>query len=226
VSFREQCGYPDEVHVESELESLACTPVSPQLADMNESAVLPYGCTIEAVYRSMVAFTDFLGFINTQLNTRQMARLESILMPANFSSIVGEFIGANIPKHCNTLVRNQYHNGHPDLIPRGMFPHDSVLHSNEGIEIKASRYSSGWQGHNPEHIWLLIFVFDSNRPGDASRLIKPRPFQFKRVIGAQLETTDWNFSGRSSESRRTITASVTRSGYDKLMSNTLYLASE
>lgn len=76
-----------------------------------------------------------------------MARFESILMPANFSSIVGEFMGAGIPKQCATIVKNQYHNGHPDMVPVGLFPGDAVQHAQEGIEIKGSRYLKGWQGH-------------------------------------------------------------------------------
>ncbi len=68
-----------------------------------------------------------------------------MLMPANFSSIVGEFMNSGIPKHCPTLVKNQYHNGHPDLLPAGMFPDDAAQHAGEGIEVKGSRYLRGWQ---------------------------------------------------------------------------------
>ena len=39
-------------------------------------------------------------------------------MPANFSSMVGEFMSATIPKYCKTLAKNTYHNGHPDLVAR------------------------------------------------------------------------------------------------------------
>jgi hypothetical protein len=34
----------------------------------------------------MQGFLDFLGFVNQQLNTRELQRLETMLMPANFSS--------------------------------------------------------------------------------------------------------------------------------------------
>jgi hypothetical protein len=127
-----------------------------------------------------------------------------------------------IPKYCKMLVKNRYHNGHPDLIPTGVFAGDSVQHSEIGIEVKASRYLGGWQGHNPEKVWLMVFVFDSNRAKDTV----PRPFRFVRVVGAQLEQNDWIFSGRSATSRRTITASVTKSGYTKMMANWIYDGSE
>lgn len=42
------------------------------------------------------------------------------------------------------------------------------------------------------------------------------------VLVAQLEKSDWVYSGRSETSRRTITASVTTSGYEIMMSNWIY----
>ena len=67
----------------------------------------------------------------------------------------------------------------------------------------------------------MVFVFDSNRPVDS----EPRPFRFLKVVGAQLTKDDWLFSGRSEGSRRTITASVTESGYQKMTANWIYQAS-
>lgn len=188
----------------------------------NTVAQVPYGCTVEHIRRGMEEFVAFLGFVNQQLYSRSMERLESLLMPANFSSIVGEFMCSAIPKHCPTLVRNRYHNGYPDLLPAGRFPGDAAQHGDQGVEIKASRYGRGWQGHNPEDVWLMVLVFDSNRPGDASRSVRAKPFCFVEVLGAKLEKADWAFSGRSRTSRRTITASVTQSGYEKMAANWLY----
>lgn len=206
----------------NDLEQLACQPASVDPADFNAEAVLPYGCTPDHIRRAMIEFTDFLGFINQQLHTKKLARLESMLMPANFSSMVGEFMTASIPKYCRGLVKNRYHNGHPDLLAANCFPGDALQHGCDGIEIKGSRYLRGWQGHNPENCWLLVVVFDSNRPVDPSKQIPPKPFRFLLVAGAQLMKTDWLFSGRSATSRRTITASVTRSGYEKMMANWIY----
>ncbi|HEX4128474.1 MAG TPA: hypothetical protein VHZ24_00425 [Pirellulales bacterium] len=174
----------------------------------------------------MEEFIDFLGFINAQLHTKKIERLESFLMPANFSSMVGEFMAAAIPKHCKTIMRNKYHNGHPDMVPTGHYPGDSILHGPEGIEIKGSRHTSGWQGHNVEEVWLMVFVFDSNTSRDAGRSIAPKPFRFIKVAGAKILKDDWQFSGRSATSRRTITASVKRTGFDKMEANWIYRASK
>ena len=52
--------------------------------------------------------------------------------------------------------------------------------------------------------------------------MSPKPFQFRGVYGARLEEEDWNFSGRSETSRRTITASVNRQGVAKMKENWIY----
>jgi len=103
----------------------------------------------------------------------------------------------------------------------------SLTAENESIisnrfEIKGSRYLKAWQGHNPEDTWLMVFVFDSNRPSDLSKGIGPKPFSFRMVVGAQLKKEDWLFAGRSETSRRTITASITNSGLQKMMANWVY----
>ncbi len=202
-----------------------CVPEPPDPTGFNPDAEIPCGVSVEHVQTAMKEFTDFLGFIDTQLCTKEMARFEDMLMPANFSSMVGEFMTATIPKYCTSVVKNMYHNGHPDILPAGKYAKDSAQHAGaDGIEVKASRYLRGWQGHNPEDAWLMVFVFASGRPTDAGRGIKPKPFRFLMVCGALLEKSDWLFAGRSETSRRTITASVTRTGYDKMMANWLYKA--
>jgi hypothetical protein len=201
-------------------EIAACTPEPLRPGGFNRQAVLPYGLTVAHVEAVMAGFLDFLGFINGQMNARGIERLESMLMPANFSSIVGEFMSSTLPKHCPGLVKNAYHNGHPDLLPKGHYTGDATQHGEEGIEIKGSRYLKGWQGHNPEDTWLMVFVFDSNRPADGVKA--SRPFRFVKVVGARLEKADWTFAGRSETSRRTITASVNETGYAKAEANWIY----
>lgn len=208
-----------------DLEAKALLPHPLDRRWLNQSCSLPYGLEVEQVFQAMNDFVDFLGFFNQQLHIKGYPRLESFLMPAGFSSLVGEFMNIAIPRYCNSLVKNRYHNGHPDLIPRGRFPDDAVQYSHEGIEVKGSRHASGWQGHNPEAVWLMVFRFDSNTANDTTKQIVPRPFRFKAVYAALLEKDDWNFSGRSETSRRTITASANRGGVEKMKANWVYLDS-
>ncbi len=209
----------------NDAEKIASTPDSLSNAGFNPNVKLPYDLRVEHIRAAMNDFIEFLSLINQQLVAREMQRLETIVMPANFSSIVGEFMAVSIPRYCATLAKNHYHNGHPDLIPAGMFENNAAQYAHKGIEIKASRYLRGWQGHNPENVWLMVFVFDSNRPEDAAKNIAPKPFRFVQVLGAQLTKRDWNFSGRTGASRRTITASVTESGYRKMTRNWIYKSS-
>jgi len=188
----------------------------------NAQADMPHGLQIAHVKAAMERFIEFLGFINEQLVKKTMPVLEMMLMPANFSSLVGEFMVAHIGRICPSMAKNQYHNGYPDLIPINRYESDAVQHGSEGIEVKASRYMSGWQGHNPETGWLMVFMFDSSRQQDLEQGLPQKPFHFRRIAAARLREEDWSFSGRSATSRRTITASVIRSGRDKMMSNWIY----
>lgn len=201
---------------------MACMPTPVKDNCFNKDCSLPYDLTADHVRQSMEDFVNFLGLINQQLHSKGIPRLECLLMPATFSSIVGEFISTRIPEYCFSLAKNQYPNGHPDLIPKGKFPEDAVQYAQEGIEVKGSRHSSGWQGHNPESIWLMVFYFDSNTPNDRKKGIAPKPFCFRGVYAAKLDKDDWSFSGRSPTSRRTITASVKSSGLKKMRENWIY----
>jgi hypothetical protein len=204
------------------LERLACSPVAVNPAGFNPAVILPYGLTTDHIAGAMTDFLYFLRLVNTGLHAEKIPRLEAIMMSANFSSLVGEFMNAEIPKYCKTLVKNKHFNGHPDMIPAGMFPGDDAQHAAEGIEIKASRYERGWQGHNAEDTWLMVFVYDSNRPVDFEA--NPKPFQFVGVLGERIVKADWLFAGRSDTSRRTITATVTPTGYAKMNANWIHRA--
>ncbi len=200
-----------------------CVPEAPTQDYCNPLAQIPFGVKTEHPFQAMVDFTDFLQTVDAELVRKNMARLEDMLMPANFSSMVGEFITSNLPRHCPTIVKNAYHNGHPDLLPAGKYPGDAAQHvGSDGIEVKASRYGKGWQGHNPEDVWLMVFVFEGGRPSDKQKAKEMARFRFLAVYGAQLEKSDWQYSGRSETSRRTITASVRPSGFEKMEKNWIY----
>jgi len=202
-------------------ESDACKATPVDASKFNLNAVLPHGLTIEHVQQAMSDFVDFLTLINGQLDGARLGRFESFVMPANFSSIVGEFMIVRMAQHCLGMVKNTYHNGHPDLVPVGVYDDDAVLHGDQGVEVKGSRYASGWQGHNAEDTWLMVFVFDVNSPNDTDPV---RPFRFRRVLGAQLEREDWSEAGRNENSRRTPTASVLATGVEKMEANWIYWA--
>jgi len=208
----------------SNSELAACTPrpISPD--GFNPEVELPFGLTTEHIRHAMDDFVKLIRVANVQLHSEGIQRLETILAPANFSGMVGDFMAVAIPNYCAGLARNMYHNGHPDMIPKGRFPNEAVQYAHEGIEIKASRYLAGWQGHNPENAWLMVFVFDSNRPTDTLRGIAPKSFEFQMVAGAQIIEADWGVAGRREGGRRTPTAGVLRTGREKMLANWIYKA--
>ena len=110
----------------SDLELAACTPRPISHDCFNPEAVLPFGLTAEHIYQSMNDFTKLIRVANVQLHGEGIKRLETILAPANFSGMVGDFMAAAIPNYCAGLARNMYHNGHPDMIPKGRFPNEAV----------------------------------------------------------------------------------------------------
>src|SRR5438105_3596179 len=92
-------------------EAAACRGIAVDAEGFNPNAQIPYGCRAEHIRAATDDFVSFLGHVNGALASKAIQRLESFLMPANFSSMVGEFMSAAIPKYCPTVVKNKYHNG-------------------------------------------------------------------------------------------------------------------
>jgi hypothetical protein len=188
---------------------------------LNYDARLPYGLRVAEVRAALEDIYDFLHNVNRFLTEKGWERLEETLMGATFSGMISELVVQSMSRQSASMIRNRYHNGRPDLLPRGRYEGDAVLRGEEGVEVKASRNDSGWQGHNVESGWIMIFQY---RLDVASEPVEERePTKFVRVLAAQLNEEDWSFSGRGEGSRRTITASILRSGTEKLLANPVYL---
>jgi len=186
----------------------------------NEAAALPYGLRVSEIKAAMDDIYDFLYNVNRFLVDRGWDRLEETLSAATFSGMMSELVVAGVSKRSATVIKNQFHNGRPDIVPRGHYPEDACHRGDEGIEVKASRWSNGWQGHNVEEGWVMIcqYRIDLDTGVDARG-----PTKLERVLCAQLNESDWSFSGRKEGSRRTPTASIKKSGVVKLEQAVLYL---
>lgn len=191
---------------------------------LNRDAELPYGLTVREVQWAMNETYGLLYDLNGFLVRQGHERLEDMLLGNSFSGVVSEVIVRALVKHSKTLTRNLQVGGHPDLILRGRHESDRVLRAPDGIEVKVSRQAGGWQGHNPEKVWLLIFRYKKlDELSEQNKPVEERePLTFVEVLGAKINKSDWSFSGRSGESRRTITASITRAGMTRLRSNPIY----
>lgn len=180
---------------------------------INNSAILPYGLTVESLnFAIMKTYKVFHGLNHYLANSEQRA-LEEMLLANTLSGMISEMLVKHISDNSDALVKNVKVGGHPDLLPADMYFEPSVHRGKHGVEIKASQHSGGWQGHNPETGWLMIFCYDIE---DGYSL------RFNEILCAYLEESDWNFSGRSTDSRRTPTASINKNGLHKLRNNYIY----
>jgi hypothetical protein len=191
----------------------------------NPQALPPYGLLRDQIKATIEDAHEFVYNLNSMLYQQIGQRIEDILMAATFSGMLSELIVRQLSKHSTTLTRNLYHNGHPDLIPLNYYSGNAVQYGHEGVEVKTSRYGSGWQGHNPEKIWIMVFRYhnDPHKPENDRRPLEKRaPFQIAEVLAAQLDKSDWSAQGRRAGSRRTPTASIVASGTAKLRANWVY----
>ena len=108
----------------------------------------------------------------------------------------------NIARTSAALEANLKVGGHPDLLPKGHYTSSLVLKGDEGIEVKASVQHGGWQGHNPEDCWVMVFRYAVGQQETGVVL----PLTFVEILCARLSKSDWSFSGRRGSSRRTPTA--------------------
>lgn len=145
--------------------------------------------------------------------------MEELLAAATFSTVMSELVVSGISKQSAGVIKNQHHNGRPDLVPRGFYERDGSLRGAEGIEVKASK-GVAWQGHNVETGWIMICQYDIDTSGQPVE--ERRPTAIGRILCAKLEESDWSFSPRSEGSRRTPTASIVRSGVAKLAAGVIY----
>lgn len=180
----------------------------------NDGVALPYGLRGGEVKAALDDVYDFFYNVNKFLVEKGWDRLEETLSAAALSGMLSEMIVQGISKRSATVTKNRHHNGRPDLVPRGHYAGDSVLRGEEGIEVKASRYSAGWQGHNIESGWIMIAQY---------YVQVDEPTLIDRVLAAKLDPGDWSFSGRGALSRRTPTASIKKSGVSKLETNPIYV---
>ena len=195
------------------------------LEHVNPALDLPYGVAAAAVVEAVRDVYAYLHALNRASVDHGYGRLEELIQPpANFSGFLSNVFVQAIANRTGTarpgLAVNRYHNGRPDLVPRAMYDGDAVQHGAEGVEVKASRSSNSYQGHNVEPGWLMVLQFsidDSTEP-----VYERKPTTVTGVMLANLDATDWNFSGRGEGSRRTPTASVNRFGLRKLRDGRIY----
>ena len=197
-------------------------PISREAPDrtrFNSRAELPYELRLDDFALAMQDVYDFFHDVNTGLVSRGIHRLDEILRPAAMSGIISDLLTATMAKHSRVLVENQYHNGHPDLIVNGIYPHNSVKAGDEGIEIKSTRKPGGAvDTHGARDQWMCVFVYsvDNETEPAAARA----PMRFTEVYLGHVTVDDFRRNPRGELGTRT--ATLDRHGIQKLREKWVY----
>lgn len=191
----------------------------------NPNANLPYGVEPNEVRTAIKEFYDFYDDLNRFLMREDHGRIETVLRANNaLSDFIGNVATEELAQASDALIMNQKQDGFPDILPVDNDEYaekDYVVHHGlEGIETKCSKSNGGWQAHNNEEAWFVVFRYKRGDP-DAD-LQDMEPIRLVQVLAGSLNEDDWSHSGRSDDSRRTITSSIIASGMYKLRSNPIY----
>lgn len=159
---------------------------------VNRRVVLPYDLKVEEVEKAVAETYRLFHGLNDFLVNGGFRPLEELLLGNSLSGIISEFLVKNIARASGTLEANMKVGGHPDLLPNGYYASNLVLKGEEGIEVKSSIQPGGWQGHNPEDCWLMVFRYAIGEQ-ESGEVV---PLTFVEILCAKLARRDWSFSGR------------------------------
>jgi hypothetical protein len=185
----------------------------------NMDAHLPYELRLKDFEIAMQDIYDFLYDVNSHLAKKGLQRLDDMLRPAIMSGVLSDMLTASMAKHSRVLKENQYPNGHPDLIVRGVYQNNSAKSGTEGVEIKTTRKSGGAvDTHGARDQWMCVFVYDVDTQSDPAS--DRRPMTFAEVYLGKVTVEDFRKNPRGELGTRT--ATLHRDGIKKLRENWIY----
>lgn len=192
-------------------------------AGLRTGIALPYHLRPNDVLRMVEDLHDLLHDVNSLLVDRGYDRMEELLDPAGFSGFVSRTVVDRFERQSRQLVRNRYHNGYPDLLPRGAYAGDAVAHGTlGGLEVKASRGETSWQSHGPRAGWFCVVQFELD--GDEAKALRDRePTRVRAVLIAELRERDWSWQPAREGRIRSGTASIKPSGVARLREGAVWV---
>ena len=189
----------------------------------NADANLPYALRLKDFEMAMQDIYDFFYDINKGLIRRGLLRLDDILRPAIMSGLLSDMLTASLSKHSRSLTVNCYHNGHPDLIVNGVYPGNRVKAGEQGVEIKTTRKSGGAvDTHGARNQWMCVFVYEVDCLTEPAK--DRAPMTFSEVYLRKVTLEDFRKNPRGELGTRT--ATLHRSGIEKLRRNWVYMVTE
>ena len=162
---------------------------------------------------------DFLYDVNSHLSGRGLQRLDDMLRPAILSGVLSDMLTASLAKHSRVLRENQYHNGHPDLVVQGVYPHNAVKAGAEGVEVKTTRKAGGAvDTHGAREQWMCVFVYRVDT--ESEPVLDRGPMTFTEVYLGHVTVDDFRRNSRGELGTRT--ATLHKDGIRKLRESWVY----
>ena len=183
---------------------------------------LPYGLQPRHVLRAIEDVQDLIHQLNVVLHDSAYEPLEDLLDRASFSGLISRTVTTRLAEaRSGSLVVNQFHNGYPDLTPKGRYPNDSVQRG-IGLEVKASRSEGSWQSHGPRPGWFIVVQFRLDESPELARLER-EPTRVQAAMLANLTEQDWSWTPARTGRIRSGTSSVKPSGRLKLREGAVWI---
>jgi hypothetical protein len=187
----------------------------------NRSVTLPYELRQQDFEIAMQDVYDFFFDVNTGLTSKGLERLDDMLRPAIMSGLLSDMLTASLGKHSRTLVPNEYFNGHPDLLVKGVYAGNSARAGTEGVEIKTTRKVGGAvDTHGARDQWMCVFVYAVDTETEPA--IARKPLTFTEVYISKVTVDDFRRNPRGELGTRT--ATLHREGIAQLRANWIYKA--
>ncbi len=185
----------------------------------NRNRSLPFQLRIEDFEIAMQDVYDLFYDVNTGLLEKGLERLDDFVRPAIMSGLLSDLLTASMAKHSRALTQNNYFNGHPDLLVKGVYPNDSVKAGTEGVEIKTTRKAGGAvDTHGARNQWLAVFVYSIDNTTQPAR--ERKAMTFTEIYLGQVAIEDFRRNPRGELGTRT--ATLHREGILKLRQNWIY----
>ncbi|WP_344754701.1 hypothetical protein [Leifsonella bigeumensis] len=181
---------------------------------------MPYNLRIIDFQSAMQDVYDFFYDVNQFLRGRDLARLDDMLRKANLSGTISDMLTASVAKHSRSLVQNNFHNGHPDLVVEGIYPNNSVKSGTEGVEIKSTLKRGGAvDTHGGRKQWMCVFVYETDHATEPAT--DRNPLLFREVYLSEVDPEDFRTNNRGALGTRTST--LDRDGVARLRANWIYM---
>ena len=182
---------------------------------------MPFQLRLTDFASAMQDVYDFFYDVNVGLVAKGLERLDDMLRPAIMSGVLSDMLTASLAKHSRTLTQNEYFNGHPDLVVRGVYPGNAVQAGVDGIEIKTTRKVGGAvDTHGGRDQWMCVFVYEVDSETEPAR--NRRPMTFTAVYLCEVCVADFRKNARGDLG--TPTATLHRSGVARLREHWVYLS--